>query len=111
MFNLPRKTQLRQVVWLCVACSSSSFALPHAGDGMVACAEASRSRIWTLLNHLVCDFLHVLEQITVLPAQGLQTGDGLPWQDQPVVPSLGILIFDHYHRLVFIDLEKYSYYF
>lgn len=45
----------------------SSYDLPHAWDGVVACAKARGARIWAVLNHSVGNLLHVFQQITVLP--------------------------------------------
>lgn len=63
--------------------------------------------MWALLNHLVSNFLHVFYKITVLIPQGLQTGNSLPREDQPVIASFGVFIFDYYHFIILIHLEKW----
>lgn len=85
--------------------SASCFCMsPHAGDGMVTKAEAKLySR--TLIHHPLAHVLHVHQQIPVLGSEGLEVGDGYPWQHEPVVLCLWVLVLDDDHAVIFIDLE------
>ena len=74
---------------------------------MVAAPEAQSGGVLALCDHTLPHLLHVSQQVTVLlPTQGLHVRDGLPGQDQPVVAGLGILIFDHHHLVVLVDLRN-----
>lgn len=50
--------------------------------------------------------MHVFHQIAVLFSQGFQAGNGLPREDQPVVASFGVFIFNDYYFIILIHLEN-----
>lgn len=73
---------------------------------MVATAKVQGTCMWALLNHMVSYFLHVLEQAAVLIPQGLQAGDGYPWEDQPMVTCFGVFVLDYNYFIILKHLQE-----